>query len=267
MTNCSGGEAWALAAASVLAAACASRQPSSTPEEPPDQGAFAVPGARLYVGVKSRAGEWDTERNEEFFLSGESSFGDNTLAERETDAGFLLGPETMFAHRRLWLRGFYLTGTHDAPTGDEQRDNLGFDVGLGARYGEVFVGYRHLDTDFEVEDGLVVDHDVGDPVLGVRLHTAREAGLNLAWELALGLSGLASAFSFEDQAFAEQELVAESELVASLGLRHLWLYVGAGVWYYYDPLLKEPSSGLSDTRIESLEFSGYGVSLGLGYRR
>jgi len=231
----------------------------------------------LSAGVKSRIGWWETSKEQydhQTFRDG--YFDPTTIESRESDVGFLVGPELKYTYRSLFARGFYLWGDYGlSDGGDANLENLGVDVGFYSREGMrglhagLFLGYREFDASFTgLVDSQITDHSISDAVLGIMLGGKPQTpGFQWGIELVMGLQGLVNVW--DDDKYEENPAVIEGE--ATIGYRFeaipLTVNVGYGVWSYADKAREYPytPSIIIDKIVERWEDWGHGVILNVNY--
>ena len=231
----------------------------------------------LAAGVKSRIGWWETSKEQyDHMAGGHGYFDPTTIESRESDLGFLVGPELKYTYRSLFARGSYLWGGYGLSNGgDADLECLGIDVGYYSResvrglHAGVFLGYRRLDASFAgLTDSQIADHSISDAVLGFMLGGEPQTpGFQWGIELVTGIQGLVNVSDEEE--YVENPAILEGEVTIGYRFKDipLTVNVGYGVWSYADKAREYPYSPsiIIDKIVERWEDWGHGVILNLTY--
>ncbi len=76
--------------------------------------AFAE-GNSFTVGLKSTFETWTVSKKKYLHMRGDTYWNPDTIAETESDSGFLYGPEISYRLQNFFIRGSYLVGLNDFP--------------------------------------------------------------------------------------------------------------------------------------------------------
>ncbi len=236
-------------------------------------------GNSFTVGLKSTFETWTVSKKKYPHMRGDTYWDPNTIAETESDFGFLYGSEISYRFQNFFIRGSYLSGLNDFPdVGEGARSKASLDMVFGGRSGVFIVGYRSLDASFNWGCAAVsssgspcaeiTGHDISDIVGGISLRTSPDKSwFHGGLEMILGLKALINAFS-EDK-FKEDTVIAEGEF--NLGYRFtrppVAISVGYGIWGYGKPIREyTPSNNLLfDKILERFEDFGHGGVFKIAY--
>jgi hypothetical protein len=202
----------------------------------------------------------------------DNAWSTDTIEQTNGRFGLLLGPEVNYSFKQtIFARGFYLLGKNDLPEGgNANRKQMGADIGLGNKYGWVFIGYRKHDLKFAaLKSEDIKDNKISDFVIGLgTLPHHDKPGFNIGGEIVAGVKACTH-INDSGQEFDKVPLILEFEL--NTGYRFTTLpftfEAGLGAWIY-ENFIREYNTDypkVSFTNMVTMESAAYGGTLKVLY--